>query len=164
MKQIPLGGKHGTGKFTLVDDADFELVSKYSWSLFVSGYAGACVKGETTLLHRLLMKPRKGLQVDHINGDRLDNRRINLRTCTPAQNCMNVSKHKRVNPSSKYKGVCFRARAKKRVWRCNVAAIELGSFETEIEAALAYDKRVRELYGEFATVNFPNGFHLHKTA
>lgn len=107
-------------------------------------------------MHRLIMNTPDGMDTDHKNNNGLDNRRNNLRVCTIGQNKMNMSKKNyKGGASSKFKGVCLREKAKKRRWRSNVRFVEIGSFETEIEAALAYDKRAKELYGDFAKLNFP---------
>ncbi len=100
-----------------------------------------------------LMNPTPGLRVDHIDGNKLNCRRANLRTCTHAENIRNRKKHK--NGSSRFKGVHndgvrWRARIK-----LNGKAKSLGTYRTEIEAALAYDRAAREMFGEFARPNFP---------
>lgn len=151
--QIPLGGKRGVGKFTIVDESDYHLVKNHNWSFCGKGYAACKIANKTALMHRLIMSAQPDKVIDHKNHDGLDNRRDNLRECTYTQNI--VHSVKQCKTTSKYKGVCFRSRAKVRVWRCNVAAVELGSFKTEEEAAKAYDKKVKELYGEFAVLNFP---------
>lgn len=156
MKQIPLHGKKGTGKFVSVDDADYDWLNQYRWSFTGRGYAATRMPRTktTTLMHRLIMGTPKGMSTDHTNGDGLDNQRSNLRIATYGENNVNKGKF-HPGSSSKYKGVCFRKRAKIRKWRCNVAAFEIGSFSTETEAALAYDKFVKEKYGDFAVLNFP---------
>ena len=95
MKQIPLT----KNKFTLVDDEDYELVNKYNW-YFGAGYARSM---EKILMHRLIMKAKKGQMIDHIDGNGLNNQRSNLRFCTHSQNMANKKGFK--NTSSKYKGV-----------------------------------------------------------
>ena len=111
--------------------------------------------------HRVVMKVNKGQQVDHIDGNGLNNTKENLRIATSSQNCSNVKKYffrngKKV--TSKYKGVNFHKRMKK--WqasiRYNKKLIHLGTFDDEIEAAKAYDKKAKELFKEFAILNFPN--------
>lgn len=109
-------------------------------------------------MHRIIMNPPKGMFVDHINGDGLDNRRENLRICTISQNTANS-----VRPStntSGYKGVQSSGRST-RPWKATIHAKGitkyLGAYRTKEEAAIAYDKKAVELYGEFAKLNFPNG-------
>ena len=82
-------------KETVIDDCDFELASKYKWYFLGNGYAATrpwdkIKKTYSTIyLHRLIMKPKNGLLVDHINRDKLDNRRNNLRLCTHKENIRN---------------------------------------------------------------------------
>lgn len=111
----------------------------------------------------------RGMHVDHINGDPLDNRRENLRMATPMQNAANA--HPRAGGSSKYKGVHFDKRRCK--WRAELnltvapgkhgkrgrsIRLDLGNFLVEQEAALCYDQVAREWYGEFARLNFPEQY------
>lgn len=100
------------------------------------------------------MNVPKDMNTDHINGNGLDNRRKNIRICTQSQNCQN----RRIiyGTASKYKGVSwFRPTGK---WRATIKnkrkSISLGYFEKEINAALMYDRKAKELFGEFANVNF----------
>lgn len=111
-------------------------------------------------LHRALLNPRDGMEVDHINGDRFDNRRANLRLVTSAQNKWNV---KRRSPgASRFRGVCrHRARKNEKVirWQANIKVnkqlVRLGYFRDEEQAARAYDVAAKKYHGEFATLNFP---------
>ena len=140
------------GKETIIDDEDWEKVKKYSWCLSSWGYAKSGSGGKTTYLHRLLTDFPQGMEVDHINGDRLDNRKINLRICTRAQNQRNRSKCVGI---SKYKGVCWITKFRK--WKSTITndgkIYHLGLFDNEIDAAMAYNNRAIELFGEFAWIN-----------
>jgi hypothetical protein len=144
------------GYFALVDDEDYPLISQYNWGVSIRRtgvvYAIARIKGKTVLMHRLIMKARKGRIIDHKNRNGLDNRRANLRFCTYTQNCMNRSKTTK-NKLSGYKGVWFEAKKWRANIRINNKTKHLGSFETEVEAALAYNAAAVELFGEFACIN-----------
>ncbi len=156
-KQIPLGGKKGTGFFALVDDCDYEKLSQYRWSLNVGGYASGGGRAARELghhfMHRVVYPPTEGLMPDHINGDRLDNRRENLRLVTPSQNMMNTKI--RSNKVSKYKGVWWNAIAK--LWACAIqkegVSTPLGYYRTQRDAAIAYNEAARIHFGEYAKLN-----------
>jgi len=110
-----------------------------------------------TSMHREIMNAPKGLDVDHIDGNGLNNRKSNLRLCTHAENVHNSRPMR--NGSSKYKGVCWHKTYKK--WYSSIGKtgkrFYLGRFDNEIDAALAYDKKAKELFGEFAYLNFAKG-------
>lgn len=108
-------------------------------------------------LHRLLLGIVKGFEVDHINRDKLDNRRCNLRLCTRGENNQNKAKAK--NQTSKYRGVFWRGNKvnKKNPWGAYITKMKkwnhLGYFKTEEEAAQAYNKAALEKYGQHAYQN-----------
>ncbi len=147
------------GKVALVDEEDFDELNKYKWSAFKhrnTFYAVRNVRGKPLLrMHRVIMGDVKGVIYDHINGDGLDNRKSNLRIATAQQN--NMNRIPRKGCSSKYKGVSWNKPNKK--WLCilghNYKNTYLGSFDDEEECARAYDKKAKELFGEFARLNFP---------
>jgi hypothetical protein len=163
MKTVALVNLKG---FVMVDDEDFKLVSKYKWRLNKhfkndARYAQCVIKDEcgkrrSLVMHRMILKPEKGDKVDHINHNCLDNRRKNLRICTHQQNIMNQLPQK--GRSSKYKGVVLMKNYKIKKWRScikyNGKACNLGYYKTEKEAALMYDAKAKELFGEFAYTNF----------
>lgn len=104
------------------------------------------------------MQAPDGMQTDHINGDRLDNRRANLRICNGMENARNRGVSARhIEIPSRYKGVSWERRAAR--WQaqigCDGKKFHLGLFATEEEAARAYDAKARELHGDFARLNFP---------
>mgnify|MGYP001564016014 CR=1 FL=1 len=152
MKKIALT----RGRFALIDDEDFSRLSIHNWWMHgVLGYARMMerVDGKKvyTFMHRLVLKAKKGTRVDHKNGDTLDNRKINLRFCTHAENLANVKRRK--TSSAPYKGIQKR-KSKKPMWAAFLKKEYLGQFPTPELAALAYDKRAKEVYGEFAKTNF----------
>jgi len=130
----------GDGLFTVIDTSDYDKVSKYTWSANKNNYATTTIDGSTTLLHRLLIKPPVNMVVDHIDGDRLDNRKTNLRVCTQSENLRNQLKHCR-SGTSKYKGVTYNREKGKWLARIRVRNIKygLGSYYNELDAALAYN-------------------------
>ena len=106
-------------------------------------------------IHRILTNAPDGMEVDHINRDSLDNRKQNLRICTKSQNQMNSGKEQ-LGRSSHYKGVSLYKRHNKWMSRIKKRRKEyfLGYYENEIDAAKAYDTKAKELFGEFARLNF----------
>lgn len=143
--------------FAKVDAADFELVASRKWYAVTRRgitYAECCTPVQQ-MMHRLVMGDApKGMVVDHINGDPLDNRRVNLRFCTQSENSKNrvgVSS----NPSG-FKGVSWKSGCGK--WRArlmvNRQELALGLFDRAEDAARAYDAAAKEHFGEFAKLNF----------
>jgi hypothetical protein len=146
MRKIPLKN----GNFALIDDEDFELVSRWKWRVHTKGYA-TCTGNR--LMHRIIMRAQQGQQIDHINLDKLDNRKSNLRLCTNSQNHMNIKKYK--GKTSKYKGVYLdKSRGK---WaadiKLNKKKIRLGRFPTEDSAGLASNVAAMKYFGPFALLN-----------
>lgn len=139
------------GQRTLVDDDVYEWAKSYKWQIDSTGYVRT-----TLFLHRLVVNTPLGKYTDHKNGDKLDNRRGNLRVCTGQQNMYN----RRKLPgefSSCYKGVSFVK--EKGDWRAEIfysgKRVLLGHFKEERWAAMAYDLWISEYAGEFAKHNFP---------
>jgi hypothetical protein len=159
MKQVPVSN----GWFASVDDADYDVVTKYKWRLQRGGknrYAVAYIDGKAAFMHRLIMNAAKGKVIDHKDGDGLNNQRENLRFCTRAQNFQNGRHRNTPGRTSQCKGV-WRVRPPcRRCWRAGITAnmvyTNIGSFFTEEEAARAYDDAARRLHGEFARPNFPS--------
>lgn len=147
------------GKEALVDDCDYDFLSQWDWHVYINGggnklYARTWKDSKNTDMHRLLAI-RYGfpteLSVDHINGDSLDNQRSNLRPATLTENllnrgptCKNISGFKGVSPT-------------RNKWRATINVdkkqIFLGSFDTPLKAAKAYNKAAEEHFGEFAWLN-----------
>jgi hypothetical protein len=146
------------GKHTVVSDEDYAWLIQRKWCYSNSGYAVHYFKEDgkhkTLYMHRAIMQPPADLQVDHINRDRLDNRRENLRLATRSENQANKSIGH--NNTSGYKGVTFdRGKYDARI-RYYGLRIRLGRYYDPVEAAMIYDCASRLLYGEFAGLNFPD--------
>lgn len=140
------------GASFIFDKEDMELVKSHSWSI-AKGYVRTVINCKTVYLHRLILGINSD-EIDHKNGDVLDNRRINLRRANHCQN--NQNKGLRQDNSSGYKGVCFDKRAKKFVAYINAYGKRsyLGYFDDKSEAAKAYDRAALELHREYANLNF----------
>lgn len=150
------------GQESIIDAEDFAKVSEYNWyTLKQPNYqktryvAQTCVKQpdgkwKTIYLHRFLIDAPKGLMVDHINGDTLDNRKANLRLCTNGQNQRN--RNRMSNNQSGFKGVCY---VEKHNFytasiQCEGKKIHLGTFSTAESAFEAYKAAAKKMHGEFA--------------
>ena len=147
-------------KTAIIDDEDYPLVSQYKWYASRgrnTWYAQTSIKGTTVLMHRLILGLVLGdkIQTDHINHNGLNNCRKNIRKCTHTQNHRNRQPNKK--GTSIYKGICWDINKKK--WRSQLTIFNcnhyLGLFEFEIDAARAYDIKAKELFGDFAFLNFP---------
>jgi hypothetical protein len=153
-KKIKLGGKNGG--YALVSEKDYDELSKYSWHKNKNGYVKGNVNGKTTQMHRFILKLNDNDVVDHVNRNRSDNRKSNLRIATRQQNSQNLSKRK--NTLSKYKGVLYDVKRKKFMVHFMIRSkiIYLGSYINEEEAADVYDMfLVHNSEDEFRELNFP---------
>lgn len=157
MKQIKLGWKSKPDKFfVLVDDEDYEWLSKYRWHVYKhchTYYARRIKDGKPFFMHReILGLTDPKIMTDHEDHNGLNNQRGNLRIADSSQNNSN---RRSLTGTSKYKGVCWNEKRKK--WRSyicvNKVRSDLGCYETEEEAAMAYDRKALELHGEFACLN-----------
>lgn len=137
----------------LFDPEDEDLVKTHTWSL-AGGRVRTLINGKNTYLHRMIMDCADGVQVDHINLDKLDNRRCNLRFASHAENQRNRRAHK--DNASGYKGVCKDERTGKyfAYINCDKQRTYLGTFDNKHLAAQAYDEAAVRLHGDFACLNF----------
>jgi hypothetical protein len=155
MREVPVTGGH----IAFVDDDDAALVAPYSWHI-VGKYPGVTVQGKKCLMHRLLIgEVPPGMVIDHIDGNRFNNRRTNLRVVTVSQNCIN--RHT-LNPTLRhrnnklgYRGVVQRRSKFYGHIRKGGLGYYTKSFSTPLEAAIAWDALAIRHFGEFATLNFP---------
>lgn len=148
-----------SNKWSLVDADDYERVMVRGWCAsrqerkgVVYWYATATTKLDKIRLHRFILCPERGVLVDHRNGDTLDNRRQNLREATRAQNAMN----RKATTGRPFKGVTVCKRTGRFIAHLAVGGrwVNLGRFDTQEEAARAYDAGARIHFGEFARTNF----------
>ena len=159
----PLSSRKYPGMVTIIDDLDYDLVTRNKWrahrqrdGLFyaIRTRTSADPPGTplTVYLHRVIANTPNGSLTDHRDRDGLNNQRSNLRTATKRQNGCNCPN--RVHNTSGYRGVRQRGNG----WVAQITAFRrnhyLGYFHTPEEAARAYDRKAREFHGEFATTNF----------
>lgn len=156
MKVIPLP----SGEKVFVDDEDYGFVSRFKWRM--SGKYAATTSGihyndsskrNTVYMHRLVLLAPASLQVDHIDGNKLNNKKSNLRVCTATQNRGNTPYQ--TNNTSGFKGVTYdKAR---RQWKAQISykkvAKGLGRFNKKEDAARAYNQAAKKYYGIFAWLN-----------
>lgn len=155
MLELPLS----KGRVAIIDDSDFVGVvaaTKWHWvqgGKGTSGYATAFAKvngrRKSLWLHKVIVGCPEGFEVDHKNGDSLDNRRENLRICTRQQNVWN-----RRGSRPGFKGVFRHGRKYRAKIMINRQTLDLGGYLTPIEAARAYDRAAIQHFGEFARPNF----------
>ena len=155
-KQIPLT----QGKVALVDDEDFEWLNQWKWCVKKEKDTCYAIRGQRQdgkiaqiRMHREILKPSIGMEVDHKDGNGLNNQRYNLRSATHAENIRN---QKRRNGTSKFKKVSWHKR--NRNWQVKIGIngrrIHLGHFKSEWQAAKAYDDAAKRLFDVFARTNF----------
>lgn len=173
------------GFVALVDEQDFERVNQYRWNCMNHGAAQARIGTERVQMHRFILGLSKDDKtvVDHINHNRLDNRRCNLRVGTHADNSANrVPVRKTFDVHGGFKGVVdsfrgreprvagkwARQRPPRKRWRAVLNAggkrYDLGGFPTPEDAARAYDAKAIEVYGEYALLNFPERIKAEASA
>jgi hypothetical protein len=140
--RIPLRNRSGViVEYALVDEDDFEKVNKYKWHLS-NGYACGTIEKKKILLHHFVFKkPTEANVIDHINQDKLNDEKLNLREASISENNHNKKKNTTIETSSKFKGVSWNKNAKKWKSQCSneKKEIYLGAFDSEEEAAKQYD-------------------------
>ena len=147
------------GRFAKVDNDMFDAMSEVPWQACF-GYATRQIRESGTKrniwMHREIINCPSDMEVDHINGDRSDNRRSNLRICNHTQQQGNRWKSKHAT-TSRFKGVYFCKKLKKfsAYGRQGSKNKRLGTFSNEVEAAKEYDRWASKYFGEFAMLNFP---------
>ena len=163
------------GKWSKIDKEDLELIQQYKWFYnshinYNTGYSITNYHKKSIKMHRLIKKNdldikaielnilSKHILVDHINGDGLDNRKINLRICNHNENICNSKLRK--NNTTGYKGVDIKRKKYRSRIQLNKKSIVIGSFDTAIEAARAYDRKAIELFGKYANTNFPRSDYI----
>jgi len=151
-------------KFAIVDDGDYEYLLQWKWHFQPSithpeaGYAIRAVSpGEMLFMHQAVIGRIHGKEIDHRDGNGLNNQRSNLRHATHRQNCFNVGPQR----GRKFKGAYLELGTRHRnKWRCRIKVngrlLSVGRFPTEIEAAKAFDRSAIVFHGEFARLNFPS--------
>ena len=153
MGTIPLS----QSQFAIVDDEWHEKISRFKWSLTSAGYAMRIkqMNGRriNVLMHREILGTPAGMVTDHINGDKLDNRRSNLRFSTKSQNAMN----RKINANNKtgYRGVFWVTRLNCYIAKLQVERRDVFSrcFHSQHEAAIIWNYYATKHYGDFAVLN-----------
>jgi hypothetical protein len=149
------------GKVAIVDDEDFEYLNQFKWhTLKLAGkfYVGRKLtvskcKRNQIFMHRFIMKPDKGMVIDHLDGNPLNNQKNNLRICTHSENMRNCKIS--INNTSGFKGVSFvkKNNTYKSAIKLNKKTIYLGYYIDPIDAARAYNEAAVKYHGEFANLN-----------
>ena len=159
--EIPIHGALANGASALIDSEYLDLVQSFRWTAIraKSKYGGFYARTDKPFLamHRLIMGVNDpNILVDHENHNGLDNRKENLRLITPKENMWNA--RPKIGGSSSYKGVTWHKH--KRRWNARIyfnnKMIQLGYYKSEQDAGSAYDAAARELFGEYACLNFPD--------
>jgi hypothetical protein len=143
-------------KHFIVDDEDYERCQLFKWGLNTLNDRELNIRStiDQITLSNFLMND-KSSEFDHTDRDIYNNQKSNLRKCTHNQNCMNRKKSTTNHATSKYKGVDWRSN--RYVWRARIKSnnmqINLGTFDSEIKAAQAYNRAAKKYFGEFACLN-----------
>ena len=171
MKEIILSGKNANGKSVIVDDDDYKKYNHLRWHLSDTGYAVRRTNGETVRLHRLIVNCPEGLVVDHLNGNKLDCRKSNLRICTQKENaknhhgtkgyCYDKSKHKwMVRYRGKFFGRYNSEEEAKRVYKLACSGQE---YQTARRKYYMLPKHISRQFGKYVVSVQKNNKRLRKT-
>lgn len=160
MKKIALAGKYGKSKYIIVDNEDYPFLKRFKWHTDRHGNIQTVIclpnkkEAVNVLMHRLIVNASSFSQVNHINKNKLDNRKKNLRFANQSQ--IQASRGLLKNNTSGYKGVSLDRRTNR--YRAVIGfkkrKIYLGTFNTAEEAAFAYDRAAEKYFDEFAKLNF----------
>jgi hypothetical protein len=145
-KEIPLT----QGKFAIVDGDDFDELNKHKWYYFC-GYAARKYNHKVIMMHRIINNTPKEMSTDHIDRNKLNNTKANLRSCNVNQNNRNIDRRK--NNTSGYVGVNKHGSGWRAYIKINNKQINLGTYIDIVDAAKAYNKKALELFGEFSVLN-----------
>lgn len=160
MQLIALSGKKANGLFAMVDDEVFDYLSQWKWNIIPKGYAirtdRSSGRKRTVYMHReianVLGIEKLGLQIDHIDGNKLNNTRSNLRPATNQLNQANVGLQK--NNTTGFKGVTKRTKGRASWYIARIGKDRkrhaLGCFKDPAEAHAAYVSAANQMFGEFA--------------
>lgn len=150
------------GKVAIIDDEDLPKTNHLKWCATKNKHNFYAINSSTVIsgkrkkiwMHRLVVNAPDGFEVDHLDGNGLNNQKTNLRICTRAENGRNRKKN--TSSTSIYKGVYWRKNRNR--WQAQIKLngkdIYIGRFVNEIDAAKAYDHKAKELFGNFAQLNF----------
>lgn len=146
----------------IVDAIDYDFLMQWNWHTHKKSYgekyyAARSLSGDILMMHNVILPVRRGLEVDHIDGDGLNNRKNNLRPATHSQNQKNRKKQK---SKSGFKGISLDKRYTNKKWRVyinsNGKRINCGGYATQEDAARIYDEAAKKYHGDFAALNFPS--------
>jgi hypothetical protein len=153
------------GLWTILDLEDYEILKVYKWYAFPSDagthYAARQQNKRVVFMHNFILNVSPGMKVDHTDNDGLNNRRYNLRECTPGQNGFN----KRAHNGEGFKGVYWKANKERWVSEISFGGktVTLGHYKAHTQAALAYNEAAKVAHGDFAKLNIVEDYITQET-